>query len=170
MHCGSPANTPRLLVGAISEIYTLTVLRYTPSPNPAIILPAKNCGRPNAVACRRHPTANKMVPRVMTRKRPCVSASQPAKKAGGVPASMMSETVKPTMLEERGPIEVVNCGMVVTAPTEPVSKPLRRPPRETAMEARMQRDGRGIEMAIFGPAVVVLEVTLMSTDVCFSKT
>lgn len=134
--CGNPANTPRRPVGAISEMYTLTVLRYTPSPKPAIVLPSKNCARPDAVACSRAPTAKSTVPSVMMRRRPCASASQPAKTAGGVPASMMSETVKPTMVGDSGPREAVNCAMEVTAPTEPVSKPLRKPPRETATEAR----------------------------------
>jgi len=48
---------------------------------------------------------------------------------------MIRETVKPSRKGERAEIEDVNCGMRRQGPTEPVSKPLRRPPRETSAVA-----------------------------------
>ncbi|KAK7952971.1 hypothetical protein PG988_013665 [Apiospora saccharicola] len=56
---------------------------------------------------------------------------------GIAPVSMMRETVKPTRVADRWPIDRVKDGMAMMAPMAPVSQPIARPPRETAREAGM---------------------------------
>jgi hypothetical protein len=60
---------------------------------------------------------------------------------GRAPVSIIRETVKPRRVGGRCPIEAWYWGMETRAPMEPVSRPLRRPPREAVREARMYVGG-----------------------------
>ena len=98
-------------------------------------LPRINCPKLMAVPCNMAPIPHKTAPGAMILSRPCLSDNVPVTKDGMTAVSITMETAIPSTKEDSFPNESANWCMWTIPPIEPVSYPLRKPPKDRAMDA-----------------------------------
>ena len=118
--CIVHARVPRIAAGAISHVYTVTTLKNSPSPAPAIHRPTKIWASFEADATIAEPTANIAAPTVMVYFREIRSERGPAKREKVAAVMRMLETISPCSVGVMGEKRARNWSIVVTGPIEPV--------------------------------------------------